>query len=596
MFVQRASLCLALWVSTATYGRCQFPEDPAVLFPETTVVWAEFDSLGDLLSHPIRNQIQSTATFKELWKSPEVVKLRGGITLAELALGDRLESVATKLTQGGVVLAIDAKTEGLVLISRTESSEWLSEYLGRLLKLARDDAKNKSQDDPVKQANYRGVDAYEFNDIIIAAIEDRLLLTNKSDLGKTIIDRWKDSKSDSNLASKKSFADERQSRKAEGSYASSTHEIGWLWVDVQALRDKGIAKELFAGKAKDFGAELILGGLLSTLNKTPSITGNLSLEGSTVKLRMQSPHDPSWVGEERAYFVGSADRGNALPLLMPEGAVASLSTYRDVSQMWLRAGDLFNQEVNDQLAQADNTLTTLFSGRDFGEEILGAMEPEMRLVASRQEYAEGAPVPAIKLPGFALVATLKDPNKMRPELKRIFQSFIGFLNIVGAMEGQAQFDMNMESENGMQFISATYVPEVDRKSSDEAPIQFNFSPCLAFSGEIAVLSSSIPLAKQLAAEVAKAPKDGQGSNPQETKPGTKTNTLVDLDVQALKQILLDNRRQLVSQNVLEKGHSRKDAEKEIDTLLSILELFDRSSLSLSFANNVQLEMTATLAK
>ncbi len=74
------------------------------------------------------------------------------------------------------------------------------------------------------------------------------------------------------------------------------------------------------------------------------------------------------------------------------------------------------------------------------------------------------------------------------------------------MEGQAQFDMNMESENGMQFISATYVPEVDRKSSDEAPIQFNFSPCLAFSGEIAVLSSSIPLAKQLAAEVAKAPK------------------------------------------------------------------------------------------
>ena len=590
MFVRRVSLCLALVVSCASWGRCQFPEDCAVLLPDSTVVWAEFNSLGDLLSHPIRNQIQSTSTFKELWKSPEVVKMRGGMTLAELALGDRLENVATKLTQGGVVLAVDAKTEGVVLISRTESQQWLNEYLERLIKLARDDAKNKSQDDPIKQVNYRGVDAYEFNNIIMATIEDRLLLTNKNDLGKSIIDRWKDGKSDSNLVAKKSFADERQTRKSNSSYASSTHEIGWLWVDIQTLREKGLAKDLFAGKAKDFGAELILGGLLSTLNKTPSVTGNLLLEGSTVKLKLESPHDPNWVGEERAYFVGTADRGSALPLLMPEGAVASLSTYRDVSQLWLRAGDLFNQEVNDQLAQADNTLTTLFSGRDFGEEILGAMEPEMRLVASRQEYAEGSPVPAIKLPGFALIATLKDPNKMRPELKRIFQSFIGFLNIVGAMEGQAQFDMNMENENGMQFISATYVPEVDRKSSDEAPIQFNFSPCLAFSGDVAVLSSSIALAKQLAVAVSKTP-SGDAS-----AASTHANTLIDMDVQALKQILLDNRRQLVSQNVLEKGHSRKDAEKEIDMLLSILELFDRSSLSLSFANNVRLEMTATLAK
>ncbi len=149
---------------------------------------------------------------------------------------------------------------------------------------------------------------------------------------------------------------------------------------------------------------------------------------------------------------------------------------------------------------------------------------------------------------------------MRPELKRIFQSFIGFLNIVGAMEGQAQFDMNMESENGMQFISATYVPEVDRKSSDEAPIHLTLArACLL--GRDRRLVELHSTAKQLAAEVAKAPKDGQGSSAHDTMPGTKTNTLVDLDVQALKQILLDNRRQLVSQNVLEKGHSRKDAEK-----------------------------------
>ncbi len=296
-------------------------------------------------------------------------------------------------------------------------------------------------------------------------------------------------------------------------------------------------------------------------------------------------------------------------MLMPTGTLGSVSAYRNVSQMWLRAGDLFDQQVNDQLAQADNTLTTLFSGRDFGEDILGMLEPEMRLVASRQVFNDDDPVPAIKLPGFALVAKLKDP-KMKPELKRIYQSFIGFLNVTGAQTGQPQFDLDMETSGNAQFYTAKYVFEVDRKKHEEAPIQFNFSPCLAFVDDSVVLSSTITLAKNLAVSLSSpvqtaagstaAGSTASGSTVADSTPSsssglstTAANTVLQIDAQAVKSILQDNRNHLISQNMLEKGHSKKEAEQETDTLLSLVDLLDNAKLKLSFHQSATLEISAS---
>ena len=131
--------------------------------------------------------------------------------------------------------------------------------------------------------------------------------------------------------------------------------------------------------------------------------------------------------------------------------------------MWRRAGDLFNEQTNEELAKADSGLTTLFGGKDFGEDILGALRPETQVVVARQVFAAGQSTPAIKLPAFGLVAELKDPAKMQPELRRTFQSLIGFLNVVGAMNGQPQLDLDMEKSDAAQFVTASYLPDPDAK-------------------------------------------------------------------------------------------------------------------------------------
>lgn len=569
------------------------------ILPAETVVYVQLDPLPNLLDHPLRKRIETSDAFQKIWKSPGVLKLRTGIGLAEFAMGEKLESMLRRLCHGGIDLAVDSKTQGAVLIAHTENQKWLESFIARLVKLASDDAQKNNRPSNIKEAEYRGLKGYEVEKNIVVQLDHRLLITNKSELAKSIIDRWLD-KSQDGLALQSAFKTAWSELESNSSTTASesSNSIAKMFVDVDRLRQAGVAKELFQGKAKDFGAELLFGGLLANLHKTPYLVGSLQSKGNEITFRASTPHDKAWLGKSREFFAGPDGSGKALPMLMPTGTLGSVSAYRDVSQMWLRAGDLFDQQVNDQLAQADNTLTTLFSGRDFGEDILGMLEPEMRLVGSRQVFEDGDPVPAIKLPGFALVAKLKD-SKMKPELKRIFQSFIGFLNVAGAQNGQPQFDLDMDTSGSAQFYTAKYVFEVDRKKREEAPIQFNFSPCLAFVDDAVVLSSTITLAKNVAVSLSSpgqtisnssAADSTASGSPAMNAPAA--NTVLQIDAQAVKSILQDNRNHLISQNMLEKGHSKKEAELEIDTLLSLIDLLDNAKLQSSFHQAATLEISA----
>jgi hypothetical protein len=256
------------------------------------------------------------------------------------------------------------------------------------------------------------------------------------------------------------------------------------------------------------------------------------------------------------------------------GAIGSLSTYRNLSQMWLRSGDLFNQQVNDDLAQADNTLTTLFSGKDFGTDILGAIEPTLQIVVAPQVKTPDQPMPSVQLPSFAVCGTMKSPAALQRDLRRIYQNAIGFLNIVGAMEGNPQLDMQSEKDpqNQAEYYWAEYVPDSDKQYDNGLPIQFNFQPCLAFREQSVIVSSHVNLARQIVANHQGTSADSQTTN----------NTQFSIDGTSLTNILRSNREQLIANNVLEKGHSRDQAESEVNVLLDILALVRDFQGSLDF--------------
>ncbi len=550
----------------------------AELLPETVVAFAEIPQPGQLLTqileHPLRSHLEASPDYQLALANPQLTQARAVVTLVEIQMGSTWQKILEKGLAHGIAIAVDAKTEGVAVLGHASDPQLLEKFVQTFMKLGRDEAKRQGNPDPYQMGEYRGVKAYQLNkNARFAVLGPWFVVTNKGDLGKDIIDRYLD-RSGHSLAENAKFR--------EGHAFAGQEHAAWAYVDIEALRAAGAAKQLLGGQAENPAAELLLGGLLANLHRTPFAVAHFQLSDERAHLQFAAPHDPDWIGDTREFFFGPGSQGVAPALVNLPHTIAAVSAYRDISAMWLRAGDLFDKETNDQLAAADSNLATLFSGRDFGEDILGAIRPELQVVVVRQDFTDREVTPSIRLPAFALVADLKEPETMQRELRRIFQSLIGFINVISAMNGQPQLDLGETAGEGRRVVTASFIPEVDRKPGEEGQIQFNFSPTLAFVGERVVLSSTTPLAQQLVEHysgTAAAPPAG-------------ANTAVHADLKELRAILEDNRRQLIAQNMLEKGQTREEAEKELAGLFSLLDAFH--SFDLRFAVGPRMTLDVNL--
>ncbi len=547
----------------------QAVETAEELLPASTIFFAELhdpsQSVEDFLGHSYYANLKELDAYKALQKTPQYLQGMTGLRFVEFQIGMSWQEAVKTISAGGVTLAFDAKTEGVVVILKGEDAETLKKLRDKVIEIARKDAENKGNDDPWDVREYRGLDIYTSGENGFLTYENWLIAGNKGELGKTIIDALLDGPKDS-LASNPNF----QAAKKDVGEAT----LGWAFLNLDPLRDvpdEGLQK-LFSGKADDPAGELLLGGVLESLKTASYATASISARGNGVSLNFQLPYDAKETSELREYFFGPSGEGVAAPILEVPEMLFGLSTYRNVSEMWLRGGDLFNEQVNDGLAQADSNLSTFFSGKDFGQDILGALTPKMQIIAARQSYSEDGPIPAIKIPAFALLAEMEDPETTTREFRRIYQSFIGFFNVVGAMNGQPQLELDFESFDGGELISATPIPEVGEEKNKQAKINFNFSPTVAFSGDRLVVSSSTGLARDIA--TAKESENSKSST-------SKTNTKIKLIADQLHESLDDNRSHLIAQNMLKEGNSREEASQQIGLFLESLKLFEGAEMKLS---------------
>lgn len=549
------------FVSAGTPARAEPPVNAdcsaSELLPKTVVIYAATSGLGPaidtIFNHPLRRRIESLPAYEEVVKSGSLSQLNLGVAAFEASMGKPWQKSIDALTEGGVSIAIDPGTDGIALLIKCKEAGMLQRLQGFLLALGQ---MKEGKLSPIEQGDYRGFTAYRFSkELKLAIIGPWMLITNKSDLGKSIIDQYLDRK-DESLKSSEWFSHavkEQESR--------DVTPLVSAYIDVATIRSAGVAKELFNDKTDNPVAEVLFGGVLANLVKTPVATATFILNADGANMQLSSPHDVKWQSP-REYFFGEDQQVAAPPLLDIPNRLFAISAHRDLSQMWLRSGDILTEQANEGIAKADTQLTTFFSGRDFGEDILGALESDIQIVGTSQDFTGILPQPATKLPAFAIQFRMKTPDETIPEFRRIFQSFIGFLNVVGAMDGQPQFDLGMETIGDAKLYTATYIAMRDNRESMSAPINFNFSPTIAFAGDRLILSSTIPLARELA-----------GTNLVGSNEVASRNTAGILDAKILKQVLGDNRSQLVANNMLEKGHTKQAAEAEIGLLLEIVNLF-----------------------
>jgi hypothetical protein len=356
----------------------------------------------------------------------------------------------------------------------------------------------------------------------------------------------------------------------------------WLYVDLRVLRTLGVLRTALNKKSDNPPAELLVGGILGAIPDASYVTAVLELDSSHIKLSATLPGDPRVVAKTREFYFGADGNGAAPPLLSPPQTLLTLSSYRDFASLWRHAPDLFDERINARFAEAESKLATFFGGRSFRDDILGNIEPGLQVVVARQQFPQAGVTPAIKLPAGAAVLRMKKPDETTRNFKITFQSLIGFLNIVGGMNGLPPLDLNSEKRGDALVISTEYLPPVKTETHGEAPIHHNASPTAIFVGDWMIISSAKPLALEVLGELQRQPATSQV-----------VNSRVVVDGKVAQTVLSDNRGPLVARNMLDKGHDRPAAEKEIDLLLKALRYIDRSSVQLT-ANDRSLELAVEL--
>ncbi|MDG2222138.1 MAG: hypothetical protein P8L85_12215 [Rubripirellula sp.] len=528
------------------------------LLPPTTVLYAELTDPKALVSlifdHPLRQKIEALPPYQTAIQSAGYKSFLFGRAMVETQLQMSWREAVEALFANRVTVAFDVTTNSPVAIIHGKDAASMKLFGEKVLEFA----KLGANADQIRESEYRGVPVFKIQNALYGISDDRMIITNQPDLGRAVIDRMLDQ--GASLLDNPRFDSAWQTRPADA--------LAWAFADVEVLRAS--AGKPFEDQINNPVLELLVGGIQSALANSPYATATFRGNAEAVSLALATPFKADWVPEYREYYFGvdATGRGPAIP--EADGTLFAMSTYRDFSEMWLRAGDLFNADINDGFAQADANLSTLFAGRDFGEDILGSFESEVAVVATRQDFSQQLPRPTLELPALGAVFKLKQPEKMTRELRRIFQSLIGFLNVVGAMNGQNQLELDMEKlEQKAELVTSSFVPETDQEESTEAELIFNFSPSIGFAGDRFVVASSASLARELV----QAKLEGL------TATADNTNGILHADV--LQQVLSDNREQLVSQNMLEDGNSREEAEAVIDLLVQVVGYFESMSIRLT---------------
>lgn len=538
------------------------PIDPARLAPETAVFYAELGSLDPVLDIVLdaktRELIEKTEPYQRYRQSNQYQQLAMGVALLEARLGTGWQAALRDLLGGGMAACGDPASQSGFLALRCRQPELLKKLNAALSEFIEADAKTKGRPSPIKSQEHQGVTGWSFGPgECHILLDDLLVISNKAETLKAIIDRHRDAVA-KGLTSSSSFMQAR-AKKPGG-------VLGWSWADLAALRNDPNIHQALSAKSDNPLAEVLLGGFGDALRQAPYATTTLALENNRLRLRADLPFDASQRSASRQWFFAvSGDE----PALKPPAMIGSFSLVRDLAGLWSARDMLFNDAIVAQFAQADTQLGLFFSGRDFGPEVLGELAAPLQVVVARQEYAADQPTPQLKLPAVALVLKLKHPDEFAPQLLITYQKIVGFANLAGGQNGQPQFLLSTEEYHGATMSKATYLTDA-KVSRDQAPVNYNFSPACARCGDHFVLGSTVGIVKQLTDELGK----GEVSHP------LTDNTALTIDAASLAAILTDNRELLITQNMLSDGHTRQEAETAIGTLLGIIHRLDRFALRL----------------
>ena len=558
---------LLQWVGVAWAAQDVLPP-VAQWIPEDAVLVLEVakprEVLDGLLAPKVLQRIAQSVPWKQFQATPNYRELLQAVQFLEKSLQMDWASGVKKFFGGGLTISVHPK-EAVLLAVDAEDPEMLQQIHEILRGFATLEAAKQKQANRVKSVEYRGQTCWSFGpQEAHCLIGRRLLLTNKPDLLKEVLDRR--AETGLNRLAKQSWYQSARQAVADGALAT-------LCVDMKVFRLVPEVRKALDQRTEPLAA-LLLTGLTESLRQSNWLALGLSVqkEGVLLRAKTEGRLPKESIGQ---FSIPPAGQGALPPVEVPR-LLASMSFYRDLHGFYAAKDKLFPERTGG-LIFFENMMGIFFTGRDLTEEVLGQLGPEVRLVVASQEYDPAIGTPQIQLPAFAAVFRMKEPDKFFEVVEEAWQKALGLINFTRGQQAQPGLIMDKGMHGQVKYTVAYFSAkeEKDRKALD---VRFNFRPTLARCGPFAILSSTEQLACDLIDALQKEAKQSPSGQP---LPLAGVHSVLEVRGSQIAALLRTNREALIRQNMVEKGNSRQQAENEIDMLITLLSLADNLKLHLA---------------
>jgi len=518
------------------------------------------DAFLDLALDPeVADTITGLPAFQRQASQAGFRQFMGVIKFLEVQLDTDWRTGLRKLVGGGITLAAGPK-ESVILMVDAKDAKMLNELHKILVGFARQEAENEGNPGQVASAEYRGVTGWTLNpNQTHAIIGNRLLFSNKPDALKAVIDLRENADAET-LADVPAY---QAAKKAAGPDTVAT-----TYVNLEILKQvPGIQKAL-NDETNPLGA-LLFAGVTEALRESSWLAMGLHVEGKTLKLEAAVDGKVTDPTGAAAFAQPAEGEGGALPHFSVPGLIAGMSFYRDLHGFYAAKDELF-PERGSGLIFFENMMGIFFTGRDLTEEVLAETGPEIRVVIAEQEYDPAVGTPGVKIPAFALVLRLRNPDKFGVVVEEAWQKALGLVNFTRGQQALPGLIIDKPTHGDTKY-SIAYFSTSAEDDKENLDTRFNLRPSLAMLDDYLILSS----AEGLTRDLIDAAKQEIAAT---VEPLAAVHSSVLIDGRHLASILGANRAHLVRQNMVEDGNTQEQAETQIDLLLTVAEYLGKLKL------------------
>jgi hypothetical protein len=561
---------LAITFLMADAAGAEPPRDMPALFPAGAAAFAEISGLGTKLKEfrtsDLWTSFLASPQYKRYEGSADYRKLQAGLLIAKGQLGQDPLTLVERMLAGNVAVAVyhkagDPKPDALAIV-RTADRELLAalrKQLDPLITLAADQIRRTEL--------LGGVEVFQLpgDKGVLAWKEDWLAAaTNRALLDTAIAGLNGDAKD----KPAKSFADDApyvnmvksSDWSAPAGQAKSSRAFR-AFVDTALIR-KAAGTAKIPTKLDNALSSLLFGDVVELLSTSPFATMTIDVADRGVSINSSLARDAEKVAEPFRAFVPAGEFGVA-PLPKLPTLISGFTLYRDFADWYKHREYLLQEQIMPEFDKFESGLANLLPGRDFGSDVLPLLGKRLTFVAAPQDYSHLNGEPGVKLPGMAIIVELAKPEEGAAVLQLFYQTIAAILNLQAGQEGRQPWVVASESYRDVQVSFAKYL---EKPQGKELGIVANFLPSSACVGNYFVLSSSLPLCKQLI----DATKDGDATRSEIKPPET---MLTEVKFDSLAAALKSNADFFVAR-LAQEGRSTSEAQAEFAASLDLLQRFD----------------------